>query len=129
MKMESPETEIFRLGDDSERLVEQASVDAEFVFCQTCGDVVVGMGVDIRIHAQGYGGSAVCLSGTSGNYLQLFDGFDIEAANSGTEGEIYLCIGFTHTGKTYFFGCRTVWRYTIKYLRINFKCYCYKLAE
>ena len=55
MKMESPETEIFRLGDDSERLVEQASVDAEFVFCQTCGDVVVGMGVDIGIHAQGYG--------------------------------------------------------------------------
>ncbi len=60
---------------------------------------MVGVGVDIGVHAQGDIGRQAACRCQFVDYLQFGYGLHIEAAYATVEGEVYLRIGLAHAGK------------------------------
>ena len=71
-------------------------MDAEFVFGHAGGNVFVGMGGHVRIHAEAHGSHFAFLGGQVGQHVQLDYGFHIEAANSCIQAQVNLPIGLSY---------------------------------
>ncbi len=81
-----------RLGD----------VHAELVVFQAGGNIRVGLGVHIRVHADGDGRFTVQFAGHQIQQFQFGGGFHIETVDVGFQGRGHFVGGFAHAGKDNF---------------------------
>lgn len=72
---------------------------AELVFLQTGGDVMMGMGIDIRVYAQSHGSFYSAAFGYRGYDAEFFERFHIEASYALPQTQLYLAVGLSHAGK------------------------------
>ncbi len=79
-------------------------VDAELVLFKPRGDIGVGLGVDVRVDAQGHRRPHLKLAGDPGDLPQLLGGLDVEHENAGLEGLADFLEILAHPGINDFLG-------------------------
>ncbi len=73
-------------------------VDAELVLLEPGGDVGMGLGVDVRVDAQGHPGLELEAAGDAVDLLQLLGGLQVEQQDARLEGRLDLLGLFAHPG-------------------------------
>jgi hypothetical protein len=82
-----------RLGVKRPRFLEG---DAELVFLQPRGDVGVGAGIDVRVHAQADGRRGAHAAGDAGDAQQFAARLDVEAEDALLDGQADVRLGLAH---------------------------------
>ncbi len=80
-------------------------VDAELVFAHSGRYIRMGLGEDVRVHAQGYPGGDAPPAGPLGEQCHLRFTLGIENQNTGSQGKIDLFGCLAHTGEYDPLGC------------------------
>ncbi len=78
--------------------------DAELVFLEARGDVRVGAGVDVRVHAQRHRRDLAHLGGHHLQALELVGGLDVEAVHPHFQGAAHVFTGLADPGEHHAIG-------------------------
>ena len=97
MELQPLELNAFHGDGSGDSFIEPAERDAEFVFGKTGRYVVVGVGVDVGIDAQGNRRHATFFAGDGIDYFKLLDRFHVETSDPGVKRQSDLKVGFAHT--------------------------------
>ena len=84
-------------------MLQNLDADAEFVVGGACGDVLVGVGVDVGVDPQGDVGRLAHLACQLVDDLQLGDRFHVEAADAVLDAQLDFPVGFSHSREGHFF--------------------------
>ena len=106
--------EVRRTGKQRGRIVDG---NAKLVFLQTSGDIGMGIGIDIGIHAHGDWRDRTEAGRHSIEPLQLSLGFDVETIDSGLQSAAHLRLTFADTGEHHLRGIPAGGQYALQLAR------------
>ncbi len=101
VKMKTDKVDPIRSSGEIHSFVKASHINTELIFFKSCGDILVGMGIYIRIDTKSH---RHLLSATLSEFtddLQFLDGFHIETADTTLYTKDYFSVSFSDTGIIY----------------------------